>query len=58
MIKLSRLVLEDLKLNTYEKSIEISGLSSDSRSIKKGYLFAPYQMIQTYILKMPLIKVL
>ena len=40
MIKLSRLVLEDLKLNAYEKSLALSGLSSDSRSIKKGYLFA------------------
>ena len=40
MVKLSRLILEDLELNTYEKNIELSGLSSDSRNIKKDYLFA------------------
>ena len=40
MIKLSEIVFEDLKLNKNDKQIKIKGLSSDSRNIKSGYLFA------------------
>ena len=40
MIKLSNLVLDEIKLSRKEKSILVKGLSTDSRSIRKGYLFA------------------
>ena len=40
MIKLSNLVLDEIKLSIKEKSILVKGLSTDSRSIRKGYLFA------------------
>ena len=40
MIKLSNLVLDEIKLSIKEKSIRVKGLSTDSRSIRKGYLFA------------------
>ena len=40
MIKLSNLVLDEIKLSIKEKSILVKGLSTDSRSVRKGYLFA------------------